>query len=66
MKRSGETCLHYAVRMGNLKLVRILMENGADPTVQGDDGFTPIDVAEEYNQIEMLDLLQGNFRSTFI
>ena len=57
----GETCLHYAVRVGNIKLVRLLMENGADPTIQGDDGKTPIDAAEEYQFTDMLDCLQGDY-----
>lgn len=59
---TGETPLHYAVRKENIKLVRILMENGADPTIKATDGKTPIDVASENNvNSEVLDCLQCIF-----
>jgi ankyrin repeat protein len=57
----GETPLHYAIRSGSLKLVRMLMENGADPTAVGEDNATPFDIAEQYQNIEVLDCLQGLF-----
>ena len=55
----NETPLHYAVRAGSSKLVRMLMENGADPTFQADDeGATPVDVAEQYQCADVLDCFQ--------
>ena len=57
----GETPLHYAIRSGCLKLVRILMENGADPTLKAEDGSTPVDVAEQYQFMDVLDCLQGMY-----
>jgi len=55
----GETPLHYAIRSGCLKLVRMLMENGADPTAVGEDNATPFDIAEQYQNIDILDCLQA-------
>ena len=37
----GKTCLHYASAWGNLKAVRVLIQNGADPLARNRDGWTP-------------------------
>jgi ankyrin repeat protein len=50
--------LHYAIRTASIKLVRLLMENGADPTAKAEDGSTPVDVAEQYQCTDVLDCLQ--------
>ena len=36
----GNTPLMYAIAFGNLELVRFLLEHGADPNVEVDDGYT--------------------------
>ena len=37
----GSTCLHYATAWGNLKAVRVLVQAGADPLAQNNDGWMP-------------------------
>ena len=37
----GNTCLHYASAWGNLKAVRVLIQNGADPLARNRDGWMP-------------------------
>ena len=55
----NETPLHYAIRAGSIKLVRMLMESGADPTAKTDgEGTTPVDVAEQYQCADILECLQ--------
>ena len=39
---SGRTPLHLEASDGNIKQVRLLLENGADPNAQDADGRTPI------------------------
>ncbi len=45
--RSGITLLHCAVREKNEEIVMILLENGADVTIQDDEGKTPLHYAVE-------------------
>ncbi|XP_048577664.1 transient receptor potential cation channel subfamily A member 1 homolog [Nematostella vectensis] len=40
--------LHYAVRYGHLKVVKILVENGADINIPGEDGATPLHFAARF------------------
>lgn len=40
---SGWTLLHYAAFYDKLKIAKYLLDNGADPTLKNDMGFTPID-----------------------
>jgi uncharacterized protein len=37
----GNSCLHYASTWGNLKVVRVLIQAGADPLKRNDQGWTP-------------------------
>ena len=39
--RKGDTCLHYANAWGNLKAMRVLIQNGADPLARNHGGWTP-------------------------
>ncbi len=41
----GWTLLHYAAESGNLAMVKLLLERGADPTLKTKWGSTPYDVA---------------------
>ena len=42
-----------------MKIVRMLIENGADPTIKAlETGDTPIDVAEQYQATDILDCFQ--------
>jgi ankyrin repeat protein len=40
--REGFTALHYAVRSGNLPLLRLLLDRGADIEAGDPDGLTPL------------------------
>ncbi len=44
---TGETPLWAAIFSGNLPVIRILLEHGADPSAQLDDGLTPLQFALE-------------------
>ena len=39
--KKGDTCLHYANAWGNLKAMRVLIQNGADPLARNHGGWTP-------------------------
>ena len=57
----GEGCLTYAIRYGNTRLVRLLLENGADPTLLTADGHNAVDIAEEYGYNDILDCFECSF-----
>jgi len=44
---SGETALHYAVRLGREDMVKFLIQKGADLNAKSSSGKTPLDVAQE-------------------
>jgi hemoglobin len=37
------TALHYAAKAGFLRTIAVLLENGADPAAEDDNGLTPLD-----------------------
>ena len=46
----GDTVLHYAAHMGDLRLLMLLKRKGADPSIRNDAGETALDVAKtNYN-----------------
>ena len=45
--RNGWTALHFASENGHVDTCRVLLEYGADPTIESHDGKTAADVAEE-------------------
>lgn len=45
LDRSGRTPLHWAVESGTIGIVRLLLENGASPNSQDNDGLSPLHVA---------------------
>lgn len=49
----GYTPLHYAVEQGHVGAVKILLENGADSTLENIDGDLPSDLAKELNLKEV-------------
>eukprot|EP01103_Thecamoeba_quadrilineata_P017176 TRINITY_DN598_c0_g3_i1.p1 TRINITY_DN598_c0_g3~~TRINITY_DN598_c0_g3_i1.p1 ORF type:complete len:480 (-),score=85.64 TRINITY_DN598_c0_g3_i1:42-1481(-) len=55
----GETPLHYSVRAGSIELVKLLLKHGADPLVISHANETAMDVASEYNQLEIYDYLSS-------
>lgn len=53
----GSTPLHVAADSGNLDLVRVLLERGADPNRVRSDGLSPLAVATKTNQLPTVRLL---------
>lgn len=57
---SGATLLHFAAAAGRVDVVKLLLDNGADPSFVNDDGETPLDLAKQVKASqEVQDLLQG-------
>lgn len=56
---NGKTTLHDAARSGSAPTVRVLLLHGADPTIKDSYGRTPIFVARETNQPEIVKILRG-------
>jgi ankyrin repeat protein len=54
----GWTPLFYAVRSNQIEVVKVLLENGADPTVKDTDGNTIMDIAIKKNHMELFTLLK--------
>lgn len=58
--RSGQTLLHRAIRRRNVKMVKLLIEHGADVNAKDAQGDTPLDVAVNYiRNKEIVDLLMS-------
>jgi thiosulfate/3-mercaptopyruvate sulfurtransferase len=51
---NGATALIYAASAGKSEIVRLLLDAGADTTLETLDGFTALDVAANLACIEML------------
>ncbi|KAK4887057.1 hypothetical protein RN001_003328 [Aquatica leii] len=50
----GFTALHYAVLVDNVEIVKLLLDNGANPIVENDAGHRPIQYAKQNSEIETL------------
>jgi ankyrin repeat protein len=48
---AGITALHYAVRRGDVDIVNLLLEHGADPTIKNDLGKTPMDYTDAFPEL---------------
>uniref|UniRef100_A0ABD2W2E2 Uncharacterized protein n=1 Tax=Trichogramma kaykai TaxID=54128 RepID=A0ABD2W2E2_9HYME len=57
---TGDSALHLAAYRGDQKLVKLLLENGADPNLANNDGETPLHVI--CNRYEDYELTQLFFR----
>ena len=53
----GNSALHWAVMRGDIEIVKILLEAGADPNVISSDGYTPKWSAVDFDLIEIADVL---------
>jgi RNA polymerase sigma factor (sigma-70 family) len=58
-KRAGWTALHYAAGLGFSTLVQPLLERGADPSRQDEEGKTAIDVAVDANHHDIAGVLRS-------
>jgi len=54
---NGTTPLMMAVRYGTADVARLLVEEGADPTLKNDLGLTAIDFARQADRADMVDLV---------
>ncbi|ETN19374.1 hypothetical protein PPTG_04710 [Phytophthora nicotianae INRA-310] len=59
----GQTSLHCACRNGHVGLVQLLLNSRVDPFVADDFGATPIDVARDWQRLDILDMLAA-YRAT--
>jgi ankyrin repeat protein len=53
VSNSDTTPLMMAIRSGNIQLVRLLLDRGADLQIRNHQGFSAIDVADLFNQVEI-------------
>ncbi len=58
----GTTPLHDAARRGRMLVVEILLIHGADPVIGDHEGRTPLDMARERNQREVVQLLERRLK----
>ncbi|KAG6618567.1 uncharacterized protein IUM83_01405 [Phytophthora cinnamomi] len=59
----GQVPLHCACRNGHEELVRLLLDSGVDLFVADDIGATPIDVARDWQRLDIVDMLAA-YRAT--
>jgi ankyrin repeat protein len=55
--QSGETALHFAARLGHIKVVEVLLSNGANVNAADSNKFTPLHYAAIYDKSEIVELL---------
>lgn len=55
----GKTALHIASLSGRLKAAALLLERGSDPSIEDEDGCTPLDLAHAAGDSAMVGLLTG-------
>lgn len=53
----SSTALHYAVEKNNIELVKLLLENGADPNLKNEDDCTPVIIAAQEGYDKIVSLL---------
>lgn len=49
--------LHFALGDNDFELVKLLLDNGADPDLKDSDGYTTLDQAVEFKNKKMVSLL---------
>jgi len=59
LKRAGWTALHYAAGMGFRTLVQPLLDRGADPSRRDEEGKTPLDVAIDSHNHDIVEVLRS-------
>ena len=50
----GNTLLHFASRVGNILLIRKLLQQGEDINIKNGSGQTALDIARQYQQKEVV------------
>jgi len=56
----NETALIWVVANGHEKIVKLLLENGADKNIINRGGENVIDIAKKLDKVYMVELLSGN------
>ncbi len=56
---TGHTPLHWAVFRGDIDLVKLLLEAGANPNILSSDGVTPKWRAKDFRLVEIDNLLES-------
>ncbi|KAK8375797.1 hypothetical protein O3P69_008505 [Scylla paramamosain] len=57
-KINGESALHAAALYGHLRVLKALVQAGADPGLKNDQGLTPIQIAAQARHYEAVQLLK--------
>lgn len=58
---SGDTALHHAIKLYNIGIIKLLLENGADVNfTQGSTGKSPALIAYQNDNLELLKFLLEN------
>ena len=60
MHEAGDTALHRAASWGRVDTVRLLLQHGADKTIRNKIGKTPLDLAKENAQTEVVNTLAAD------
>ena len=55
----GETALHVAAEVNNVKNAKVLIDGGADTEIKNDAGLTPAELAKEKGSADVLELLRS-------
>lgn len=55
--QNGVAGLHYAAGYGNVDIVNLLLQNGADPNAQTLGGSTPMMIAARYSRSDIIEIL---------
>ena len=45
--------MHLAIKRNELEVVNFLLTQGADTTIENGDGKMPLNLAEEYNHVDL-------------
>ena len=53
------TALHLTIEINELEVVNFLLSEGADTTIENGDGKTALELAEECNNVEIIDVLKS-------
>ncbi|XP_042872528.1 ankyrin repeat domain-containing protein 29-like [Penaeus japonicus] len=56
--RNGESALHAAALYGHVRVLKALVQAGADPSLKNDQGLTPIQIAAQARHPEAVQLLK--------